>query len=349
MKDNLDKENNKFILHIQSLIYIIILIVVGLFFLVYQFFNTSESLIPWAKKRTNQSEIIKNDLHNRSSLGFWVAPDIESISGSGLASQINYGKDLIAHTSKYLGPNGSISSSSNGMNCQNCHLEAGTKIYGNNYGSVASTFPKFRTRSGSIESIYKRINDCFERSLNGVPLDSMSSEMQAMKAYLLFLGKNVAKGSPAKGAGLKDITYLDRKADSKLGHVIYQLKCASCHASNGEGILNATGDEYTYPPLWGKHSYNDGAGLYRISNFAKYIKFNMPLGATFESPQLSDEEAWDLAAYVNSQPRPNKKTENDWPDISKKPIDHPFGPYADSFSEIQHKFGPFKPIIDFSK
>lgn len=33
--------------------------------------------------------------------------------------------------------------------------------------------------------------------------------------------------------------------------------------------------------------------------------------------------------------------------ISKKPIDHPFGPYADSFSEQQHKLGPFGPIKEY--
>jgi thiosulfate dehydrogenase len=70
----------------------------------------------------------------------------------------------------------------------------------------------------------------------------------------------------------------------------------------------------------------------------------MPLGVSYQNPQLSDEEAWDVAAFVNSQVRPNKNTPKDWPDITKKPIDHPFGPYSDGFSETQHKFGPFKPI-----
>jgi thiosulfate dehydrogenase len=50
-------------------------------------------------------------------------------------------------------------------------------------------------------------------------------------------------------------------------------------------------------------------------------------------------------AYVNSQPRPVKELKNDWPDIAKKPIDHPFGPFTDGFSENEHKYGPFKPIL----
>jgi thiosulfate dehydrogenase len=52
---------------------------------------------------------------------------------------------------------------------------------------------------------------------------------------------------------------------------------------------------------------------------------------------------------VNSKPRPSKDLSKDWPNISKKPIDHPFGPYADGFTEVQHKYGPFKPIIEARK
>ena len=75
----------------------------------------------------------------------------------------------------------------------------------------------------------------------------------------------------------------------------------------------------------------------------------MPLGATYENPQLSDEEAWNIAAYVENQLRPNKDLSLDWPNISKKPVDHPFGPFSDKLTEEQHKFGPFKPIKEAKK
>jgi thiosulfate dehydrogenase len=96
--------------------------------------------------------------------------------------------------------------------------------------------------------------------------------------------------------------------------------------------------------LWGKNSYNVGAGIYQLSKFAGYIKNNMPFGVTFTNPQLTVEQAWDVAAFVNSQPRPPKNLSMDWPDIAAKPLDYPFGPYSDSFSEKQHKYGPFAPI-----
>jgi len=278
---------------------------------------------------------------------FWKAANTSLIEDSLLRVKVEYGKELIAHTAKFLGPNGTIAKLSNGMNCQNCHLDAGTATFGNNYGSVASTYPKFRARSGSVEDIYKRINDCFERSLNGKSLDTNSNEMQAIKAYIEFIGSNVNKGEKAEGSGLKEMKYLGRAANPENGKLVYVTKCQSCHQKNGEGTLTVDKTEYTYPPLWGNQSYNDGAGLYRISNFAKYVKSNMPLGATHENPLLSDEEAWDVAAFVNAQSRPHKNAPKDWPDISKKPIDHPFGAYAEGFSEKQHKFGPFKPIQDY--
>lgn len=272
---------------------------------------------------------------------YWTAPDINSIANSDQKKLVAYGKELVVHTAKYLGPKGSVMQISNGLNCQNCHLLAGTAIFGNNYSSVAATFPRFRARSGKVETIYYRINDCFERSLNGKSLDTNSREMQAIAAYINFIGSNVSKGVKAAGAGLKELAFLSRAADAANGRIVYVAKCQVCHHPNGEGQTNAEGNEFIFPALWGSHSFNDGAGLYRISNIAKFIKYNMPQGTNYKNPQLTDEEAWDVAAFICSQPRPHKPEPHDWPDISKKPVDHPFGPYADQFSQKQHKYGPF--------
>lgn len=258
---------------------------------------------------------------------------------------ILYGRNLIENTAYYIGPKGTVAKLSNGMNCQNCHLDAGTKPWGNNYGAVASTYPKFRDRSGSIESIEKRVNDCLERSLNGKALDSESKEMRAIVAYIKWLGKDIPKGQKPKGTGIMDIPFLQRAADPEKGKIVYHQTCEKCHGKNGEGQLNTEGFGYVYPPLWGEHSYNIGAGLFRLSRFAGYVKNNMPNDPiNYHYPKLTDEEAWDVAAFVNSQPRPKKDLSKDWPKISTKSFDHPFGPYADTFSEKQHKYGPFAAI-----
>ena len=193
------------------------------------------------------------------------------------------------------------------------------------------------------------MNDCFERSLNGKALERNSKEMEALVAYIKWVGKDVPKDEKVKGSGLVELPLLDRAASPAMGKIIYAQKCQSCHGADGEGMKQLSGKEYQFPPLWGKNSYNNGAGLYRVSNFARYVKANMPLGATYDRPQLTDEEAWDLAAFVNSRPRPQKDLRHDWPKIAAKPFDHPFGPFADAYSEEQHKFGPFKPIIAAKK
>ena len=282
----------------------------------------------------------------------WTAPSLftdRSVQGEDRALVI-YGEDLIANTSRYLGPNGSVAQVTNGMNCQNCHLNAGRKTWGNNYGAVAANYPKFRDRSGTIETVYKRVSDCMERSLNGKALDSNSREMKAMIAYIKWVGYAVPKDSTPKGTGIKPPEYLDRAASPEKGLVVYTAKCQSCHGANGQGLMAADAKSYTYPPLWGDQSYNIGAGLFRLSRFAGYVRDNMPFNqATHRAPVLTDEESWDVAAFVNSRPRPTKDLSKDWPNISKKPIDHPFGPYTDGFTEEQHKFGPFKPIIEARK
>jgi thiosulfate dehydrogenase len=277
----------------------------------------------------------------------WIAPSLyyDDVEGEE-RKKIIYGEELIANTSIYLGPKGSVAQISNGMNCQNCHLNAGKTNWGNNYSAVFSTYPKFRDRSGAVETIYKRVSDCFERSLNGTAPDSNSKEYQAIYAYIKWVGQDVKKGEKPIGSGIEKLPFLERAADPIKGKQVYTSQCLSCHGANGEGQLSLSGTSFVYPPLWGQDSYNSGAGLFRISNLAGYLHSNMPFNqSTHSNPKLTSEEAWDVAAYVNSQPRPLKDLSKDWPDISKKPFDHPFGPYADGFTETEHKFGPYKPII----
>jgi thiosulfate dehydrogenase len=341
-----DKMQQGLVPVISKLILIIVVLIIGLIAIPIIFYYTNQPDKP--EDKTAVPDAATTEV-KKDGVVYWTAPDVNSITDAKQKEQVEYGKELIAHTSKYLGPNGSVLKISNGMNCQNCHLQAGTAVFANNYGSVASLYPKFRARSGSTENIYKRVNDCFERSLNGKAIDTAGKEMQAIVAYINFLGTNVEKGKKAEGSGFKDLAVLDRAADPEKGLTIYSAKCQSCHQPNGEGVFNGDKTEYTFPPLWGKSSFNDGAGLNRISNFAKYVKYNMPQGTTYQNPQLSDEEAWDVSAYILSQTRPHINVPKDWPDKSKKPFDHPLGPYADNFTEKQHKFGPFKPIVEEQK
>jgi thiosulfate dehydrogenase len=279
----------------------------------------------------------------------WSAPDSTEIPLNDSGKLILYGKKLISKTSFYFGPRGKINHSTNGMNCQNCHLNAGTVAWAGNFGSVASLFPRFSDRRGSAETINQRITDCFERSMNGTAPDSNGMEMKAMNAYIRWVGKSVKKGKKPPGTGLEQLAFLERAADTQKGKLIFVQKCQVCHGADGGGKKDSLTGGYLYPPLWGYHSYNTAAGLYRLTKFAGFIKDNMPYGSNYENEHLTIEEAWDLAAFVNSQPRPVKKFRNDWPNILMKPLDIPDGPFSDSFSSLQHKYGPFTPIAKYKK
>lgn len=309
-------------------------------------------VIKESRKRKEEDEKFAEYVANEEHDSAWSAPSLFSDNEptGKERSMVIYGQDLIAHTSKYFGPNGAISHTTNGMNCQNCHLDAGTRPWGNNYGAVYSTYPQLRGRSNNVQDIYGRVNDCFERSLNGKAIADNSYEMQSIYTYMKWLGTEVAKGKKPYGSGLPRLTFLDRAADPAKGRMVYINVCQTCHGDKGQGILSLNGKEYSYPPLWGEYSYNDGAGLYRLSSFASFVSNNMPYDqASHKHPKLTNEEAWDVAAFVNSQPRPHLDQRKDWPDPTKKSFDAPYGPYADSFSEKQHKYGPYQPIVNAQK
>ena len=68
---------------------------------------------------------------------------------------------------------------------------------------------------------------------------------------------------------------------------------------------------YLIPALWGERSFSIGAGMARLSNAAAFVKANMPLG---NGNNISDEEAFDVAAYFIDQPRPDFAAKHlDWP------------------------------------
>ncbi|MBB5396462.1 c-type cytochrome [Mucilaginibacter sp. AK015] len=274
----------------------------------------------------------------------WEAPAVNTIPPGNAGEMIRYGREVLMHTAKYFGPQGSIARISNGMNCQNCHLDGGSRLFANNYAGFISGYPKISQRSGKNQPPAQRIVDCFERSLGGTSPDTTKREVKAMLAYLKWIGQGVKKDQKLFGSATERLAFMDDAADPLKGRQVFVAKCQKCHGKNGQGTLSPDKISYTYPPLWGNHSYNDGAGMYRISNLAGFVKNNMPFGATYQNPRLTDEEAWNVAAFINSQPRPHKDQHQDWQNLHTKPIDFPFGPYADNFSEKQHKYGPFAPI-----
>jgi thiosulfate dehydrogenase len=281
----------------------------------------------------------------------WTVPEVGALPRDAHGLLVREGRDLITATYAYIGPNVADASkryAGNNLACTNCHLEAGTKKFGLPLFGLYGDFPQYSARSGGEISIEDRVNSCMTRSMNGRPLPTDAPEMQAIVAYIKFLSGGVAPDQRLPGMGSGHMPELKRAADPQRGRPIYARICAACHNSDGSGVPYDVANSdlgFVDPPLWGPSTFNDGAGMARIITFANFIHFNMPHGTDYFDPQLSDEQAWDVAAYVLSQPRPNLAgVAHDFPDLLLKPVDTPYGPYADRFSERQHKYGPFVPI-----
>lgn len=149
-------------------------------------------------------------------------------------------------------------------------------------------------------------------------------EMRTLVAYIDFLSTNVPKGETLPGLGVGSMPELSRAADPARGKTVFQKVCVACHGTDGLGVRNSlpTSDfGYMIPPLWGTDSFNNGAGMARLSVAANFIHFNMPHGTDYMNLQVSVEDAWDVAAYMLSQPRPTKEgLAKDFPDLLQKPV-----------------------------
>lgn len=279
--------------------------------------------------------------------GSWSAPSVDALPDDDWGRTVRYGRDLTTRTYALIGPAAAdphMRYAGNRLACASCHVDAGRQKFGLPYVGVYADFPNYRARSGKVGTIEDRINGCMTRSMNGKPLPLESREMTAMVAYLKFMSSGVRVGDRTAGRGAGKMPELARAADPVRGRTIFQRTCAACHGADGAGRKGDDGG-YLIPPLWGPDSFNDGAGMDRLIDSANFIHNNMPAGVTFAQPALPPADAWDVAAFVNSQPRPHKAhLEADYPDRRQKPIDSPYGPYADAFSVTAHRFGPFGPI-----
>jgi len=287
----------------------------------------------------------------QSKPAFWTVPEVGALPRDAHGMQVREGRDLVTATYAYIGPNVADASkryAGNNLACTNCHLQAGTKKFGLSLFGLWGDFPQYSARIGAPISIEDRINSCMTRSMNGRPMPADAPEMQAIVSYVKFLGTGVAPEQRLPGMGAGHMRELERAANPKRGERVYARACVACHNTDGSGIRNSAPNTdlgYMMPPLWGPDSFNDGAGMARLTNFANFVHFNMPHGTDYLNPQLSVADAWDVAAYVLSRPRPHKADlSKDFPDLLLKPVDAAYGPYADKFSERQHKYGPFAPI-----
>jgi len=191
------------------------------------------------------------------------------------------------------------------LSCTNCHFLAGDTLGGKNRGialvGVTTLYPQYSKRSGKVISLAERINNCFRRSMNGNALPMDSPIMTDILHYLQWVSKEVETIQQIPWLGLPEIKN-SHVPDPQEGKEIYEQCCAACHRSDGQGggVLDEV-EGKTIPPLWGNHSFNDGAGMNTMAMLGPFIYLNMP----YQQARLTEEQALDVSAYVLQQQRPH--------------------------------------------
>jgi thiosulfate dehydrogenase len=224
-------------------------------------------------------------------------PDESEIKDSITLKSIRRGRALIHNTRDSL-PQNAVSA----LSCANCHFSDGTVANAMPLVGAYSRFPQYRARSGHVDLLEDRINDCFKRSLNGKPLASESRDMRDIVTYIAFLSRGYPPGTEMQGQSVPKLDPL--VGDTARGRQVFATNCVACHGADGNGT--AAG-----PPLWGARSYNIGAGMARVRSAAAFIHHLMPRD---RPGTLTPQQAFDVATYINTRPRPDfRGKERDWP------------------------------------
>lgn len=220
-----------------------------------------------------------------------------------LGEVVALGKDIIERTNEHPLTRDLVG---NDLNCTSCHLDAGTDPKAASFIGVATVYPAWSPREERVITLEDRILNCFMRSMNGIRPENGSEASVAMAAYITWLSRDqplrMNDKAPLGPRSLKPLPLDPATADLERGEAIYAEQCAYCHGDDGVG-----GDDG--PPVWGPRSYNAGAGMAGNEKLSSWLKVAMPLG----DPNLSDQEALDVAAFINSHPRPAFRLENHLP------------------------------------
>lgn len=187
----------------------------------------------------------------------------------------------------------------NDLRCSNCHLDAGRLAGSAPMWAAYVSYPAYRKKNGHVNSFEERLQGCFRYSMNGKVPPLGDKVLVALESYSYFLAKGLPTGEKASGKGFPALPKPAMAPDYARGAQVFAQQCAACHGADGAG--QKSDGKVVFPPLWGARSYNWGAGMASIKNAAEFIHANMPLGM---GGSLKPQEAWDVAAFVDSQVRP---------------------------------------------
>ncbi len=237
------------------------------------------------------------------------APAESTLKQDPLSASIRRGRALVRATRDSLPHH-----VGNRLRCASCHLDDGTRAFAMPWIGAYGRFPQYRSRSGKVANIEERINDCFERSMDGSPLPADGADMRDLVSYISWLSRGTVSGRRNWGSGIDSL--LPLIPDTARGLAVYAAHCARCHGPSGEGRIAA--DSLTSgTPLWGDGAFNIGSGMARIRVAAAFIRRNMPR----DTPGiLSPQQAFDIAGFLATRPRPDYAGKAlDWPNGDAPP------------------------------
>ncbi|HET9423943.1 MAG TPA: c-type cytochrome [Gemmatimonadaceae bacterium] len=224
---------------------------------------------------------------------------VDSLPADSLGASIRRGRAILAAT-----PDSMPEYAPSALKCTSCHLDNGRRVGAVPLYGTYARYPQYLVRAGGVVSIEDRVNYCFTRSLAGYRVPDSSTEMRDIVAYLAFLSRGIPGGADPAGTALAPMPA--GKGDSTRGVELYTPNCARCHGADAKGTPVA-------PPLWGERSFSIGASMAREERAAAFIRHNMPLD---RPGTLTDQQAYDIAAYITSLPRM---------DLPSKELDYPAG------------------------
>ncbi|WP_201588015.1 c-type cytochrome [Psychrobacter jeotgali] len=233
--------------------------------------------------------------------GFFAPPSDSEIPDNEFGESIIRGREIFlnpgANATEFVG---------NSLACANCHLNAGQQANSAPMWAAAGMYPTYRGKNKMINTMEDRVNGCFTYSMNapnspsGGPPPKGHQVYKDLESYFHWLATGAPNRVDLPGSGYPALDEPEAGYDPVRGAKVFEARCAVCHGDEGEGRKDMN-NRYVFPPLWGPNSYNWGAGMHRVNTAAGFIYANMPLGLPYS---LSEQQAWDVAAYINSHERP---------------------------------------------
>lgn len=235
-------------------------------------------------------------------------PAEDAIPDNEFGDMVRFGKQVFIETGKYA-----TKYVGSDLKCVNCHLDAGRLVNSAPLWAAWVKYPAYRGKNKMVNTMEDRIQGCFTYSMNGSPPPADSKELKALMSYAYWLAEGAPTGVDLPGRGYPKLAKPEKQPDYQRGEQVFVNNCALCHGKNGVGTRQ--NGNVTFPPLWGKGSFNWGAGMHRINTAAAFIRANMPLG---KGGSLTVQEAWDVAYYINSHERPQDPRFNETVKATKK-------------------------------